>query len=69
MNPHLTTLVIAAVVLTASAGCAHRTTSILRTSDTVRTDTSREDVVPPPVVEDSKTVIKSSHSTTEGAQP
>jgi hypothetical protein len=68
MKSHLGTLAIAALVLAASAGCAHRTTTVHR-SDTVRTDTSRPEVVPQPVVEDSTTVIKRSHSSTEGTQP
>jgi type IV pilus biogenesis protein CpaD/CtpE len=63
-----TTLTLAALVLAASSGCAHRTTSTYRTSDTIRTDTSPQEVAPKPVVEDSTTVIKRSHSTTEGGQ-
>jgi hypothetical protein len=67
MNTHLTTLAIAAVVLTASAGCMHRTATY-RTTDTVRTDTSPVPA-PQPVVEDTTTVIKhSSSSSTEGGQ-
>ncbi len=71
MNAHLTTLAktlaITAVVLTASSGCTHRTTTY-RTSDTVRTDTSPAPA-PQPVVEDTTTVIKhSSSSSTEGGQ-
>jgi len=68
MKSHLGTLALAALVLAASVGCMHRTSTV-RTTDTVRTDTSRPEVVPQPVVEDSTTVIKHSHSSTEGAQP
>jgi len=67
MNARLKSLAIAAVVLTASSGCAHRTTTTYRTSDTVRTDTSPAPV-PQPVVEDTTTVIKHSSSSTEGGQ-
>ena len=67
MNARLTTFAIAAVVLAATSGCAHRTTTY-RTSDTVRTDTSAAPA-PQPVVEDTTTVIKhSSSSSTEGGQ-
>jgi hypothetical protein len=65
MKPHLTILSFAALVLAASSGCAHRTTVMHSTSDTVRTDTSRPAVAPQPVVEDSTTVIKRSQSSTE----
>jgi hypothetical protein len=68
MKLRLTTFTLAALVLAASSGCAHRTTSTYRTSDTVRTETSPQEVAPKPVVEDSTTVIKHSHSTTEGGQ-
>ena len=67
MKLHLTTLALAALVLAASSGCAHRTT-MYRTSDTVRTDTSQQNVAPPPPIEDSTTVIKHSHSSTQEEQ-
>jgi len=66
MTSHLGTLAIAVLVLAASSGCAHRTTTV-HTSDTVRTDTSQKEIAPPPVVEET-TVIKRSHTTTEQGQ-
>ena len=68
MTSHLTRLALAAMVLAVSSGCAHRTTTIHRTSDTVRTDTGRQEVAPQPAVEDTTTVIKRSHSSTEEGQ-
>jgi hypothetical protein len=68
MKSHLGTFAAAVLVLTASAGCAHRTTTVHRTSETVRTDTGSQAVAPPPVVEDSTTVIKRSHSSTQEGQ-
>jgi len=68
MKSHLTALALAAMVLAASSGCARRTTIVHRTSDTVRTDTTRQEVAPAPVVEENTTVIKRSHSSTAGEQ-
>ena len=69
MKSRLTTLALSALVLAASSGCVHRTITTHSTSDTVRTDTSRQEVAPQPAVEDSTTVIKRSHSSsTEGGQ-
>jgi hypothetical protein len=68
MKSHLGALAVAVLVLAASSGCAHRSTSVHRTSETVRTDTGRQEVAPPIVVEDSKTVIKRSHTNTEEGQ-
>ena len=65
MKSHLGTVAVAALVLAASSGCAPRTTTVRRTSETVRTDTGPKEVAPPLVVEDSTTVIKRSHTTTE----
>jgi hypothetical protein len=68
MQSSLGTLAVVAVVLAMSAGCAHRTTTVHRTSETVRTDTSPQEVAPPPPVEESTTVIKRSHTRTEEGQ-
>lgn len=68
MKSHLGTLAVVALVLAASSGCAHRTTTMHRTSETVRTDTGRQEVAPPPPVEESTTVIKRNHTTTEEGQ-
>lgn len=57
-----------AVVLAAFAGCAHRTTTMNRTSETVRTDNGPVAVAPPPPVEDTTTVIKRSRTRTEEEQ-
>ena len=67
MKANLTTLALAALVLAASSGCVHRTVTT-HTSDTIRTDNGPEVVAPQPVIEDSTTVIKRSHTTTEGGQ-
>jgi hypothetical protein len=67
MTSHLGTLAVAVLVLAASSGCAHRTTTVQHTSETVRTDTGHQEVAPPPVVEET-TVIKRSHTTTEQGQ-
>ena len=61
------TLALAALGLAMSAGCAHRTTTMQRTSETVRTDNSRQEVAPPPV-EETTTVIKRSQTRTEEGQ-
>lgn len=67
MTSGLGTLAVVALVLAASLGCARRTTTMQRTSETVRTDTGRQEVAPPPV-EDSTTVIKRSHTHVEEGQ-
>lgn len=68
MKSRLGTLAVGALVLAASSGCRHRTTTMQRTSETVRTDTGRQEVAPPPPVEESTTVIKRSHTRTEEGQ-
>ena len=65
MNTHLKIFTVAAAVLTAVSGCAHRTTTTYHTSDTVRTEAGPVPV-PQPVVEDSTTVTKHSTSIMEG---
>jgi hypothetical protein len=67
MTSHLGTLAVAVLVLAVSSGCAHRTTTVQHTSETVRTDTAHQEVAPPPVVEET-TVIKRSHTTNERGQ-
>jgi hypothetical protein len=68
MKSGLGTLAVVALVLAASSGCAHRTSTMHRTSETVRTDTGRQEVAPPPPVEENTTVIKRSHTQTEEKQ-
>ena len=68
MQPRLGILTVVALVLTMSAGCAHRTTTMHSTSETVRTDSGQREVAPPPPVEDTTTVIKRSHTRTEEGQ-
>ena len=69
MKSRLGTLAVVALVLAASSGCAKRITTVHRTSETVRTDTGRQEVAPPPPVEESTTVIKKrSHTATEEGQ-
>ena len=63
MKSHLGILAVAVLTLAAASGCAHRTT-VHRTNETVRTD-----VAPPPVVEDSTTVIKHSNTRSEEVRP
>jgi hypothetical protein len=65
MQSSLGTLAVTALVLAVSAGCAHRTTTLQRTSETVRTDNSRQEVAAPPPVEETTTVIKRSDTRTE----
>jgi hypothetical protein len=65
MKSRLETLAVAALVLAASSGCAHRTTTVHRTSETVRTDTGRPEVTPTPSVDESTTIKKHSHTGTE----
>jgi hypothetical protein len=68
MNCRLGTLAVVALVLAASSGCTQRTTTMHRTSETVRTDTGRQEVTSPPPVEESTTVIKRKHTTEEEQQ-
>jgi hypothetical protein len=62
MKSHLGIVAVAVLALAAASGCAHRTT-VHRTNETVR------EVTPPPVVEDSTTVIKHSNTRTEETRP
>jgi hypothetical protein len=68
MQLRLGSLAVVALVLTMSAGCVHRTTTMHSTSETVRTDSGPQAVAPPPLVEQTTTVIKSSHARTEEGQ-
>jgi len=68
MKSGLGSLAVVAFVLAASLGCVHRTSTMYRTSETVRTDTGRQEVAPQPPVEESQTVIRHSHTSTEEEQ-
>ena len=68
MQSSLGTLAVTALMLAVFAGCAHRTTTMRRTSDTVRTDNGRQEVAAPPPVEETTTVIKRSNTRTEEGQ-
>ena len=63
MKSHFGILALGTLVLAASAGCAHRTTTVRHTSETVST-TGRQEVAPPVVVEDT-TVIKRTETSTD----
>jgi len=71
MKPVAMSLVATALALGLfTTGCAHRTTTVHRETETVRS-APREDVnVPPPapMVDESTTVIKRSHTHTEEDQ-
>jgi hypothetical protein len=70
MQLRLRILAAVALVLGMSAGCAHRTTTMHSTSETVRTDSGPPAVAPPPQnqVEESTTIIKRSHTQNEEGQ-